>query len=56
MDRTARVVGAEAQVVREQFRRNRVGLLFGEASFVDEHTICIRATTTASRRSRPTTS
>ena len=42
MDRTARVVGAEAQVVREQFRRNRVGLLFGEAAFVDEHTICIR--------------
>src|SRR5215218_3773269 len=42
MDRTARVVGAEAQVVREQFRRNRVGLLFGEASFVDEHTVCIR--------------
>jgi NAD(P) transhydrogenase len=41
MDRTARVVGAEAQVVREQFRRNRVGLLFGEGSFVDEHTICI---------------
>ena len=28
--------------MREQFRRNRVGLLFGEASFVDEHTICIR--------------
>ena len=42
MDRTARVVGAEAQVVREQFRRNRVGLLFGEAAFVDEHTVCIR--------------
>src|SRR5215213_3914070 len=42
MDRTARVVGAEAQVVREQFRRNRVGLLFGEASFLDEHTVCIR--------------
>ena len=41
MDRTARVVGAEAQVVRDQFRRNRVGLLFGEGSFVDEHTICI---------------
>jgi NAD(P) transhydrogenase len=41
MDRTARVVGAEAQVVREQFRRNRVGLLFGEGSFIDEHTICI---------------
>src|SRR4051812_47340865 len=29
MDRAARVVGAEAQVVREQFRCNRVGLLFG---------------------------
>src|SRR3954468_487258 len=42
MDRTARVVGAEAQVVREQFRRNRVGLLFGEASFMSEHEICIR--------------
>src|SRR4051812_14083749 len=41
MDRTARVVGAEAQVVREQFRRNRVGLLFGEASFLDDHTVCI---------------
>ena len=41
MDRTARVVGAEAQVVREQFRRNRVGLLFGEGSFVDEHTVSI---------------
>src|SRR4051794_6033195 len=42
MDRTARVVGAEAQGVREQFRRNRVGLLFGEASFMGEHEICIR--------------
>jgi NAD(P) transhydrogenase len=42
MDRTARVVGAEAQVVREQFRRNRVGLLFGEASFLDDHTVSIR--------------
>src|SRR3954454_4981164 len=41
MDRTARVVGAEAQVVREQFRRNRVGLLFGEASFLDDHTVCV---------------
>jgi NAD(P) transhydrogenase len=38
-DRTARVVGAEAAVVREQFRRNGVGLLFGEGEFVDEHTV-----------------
>ena len=41
MDRAARVVGAEAQVVREQFRRNRVGLLFGNGEFEDEHTISI---------------
>jgi NAD(P) transhydrogenase len=41
MDRTARVVGAEAQVVREQFRRNRVGLLFGDGQFEDEHTVAI---------------
>src|SRR3954462_12203776 len=41
MDRAARVVGAEAQVVREQFRRNRVGLLFGNGQFADEHTISI---------------
>jgi len=42
MDRTARVVGAEAAVVREQLRRNRVGLLSGEGSFVDEHTVLVR--------------
>jgi NAD(P) transhydrogenase len=41
MDRAARVVGAEAQVVREQFRRNRVGLLFGTGAFEDEHTVSI---------------
>ena len=42
MDMTARVVGAETSVVREQLRRNDVGLLFGEGSFVDEHTIRVR--------------
>jgi len=42
MSRTARVVGAEAQVVREQFRRNRVGLLLGDGTFVDEHSVCVR--------------
>jgi NAD(P) transhydrogenase len=41
MDRAARVVGAEAQVVREQFRRNRVGLLFGNGQFENEHTISV---------------
>jgi NAD(P) transhydrogenase len=40
-DRTARVVANETAVVREQFRRNGVGLLMGDASFLDEHTVCI---------------
>jgi NAD(P) transhydrogenase len=39
MDRTARVVAAETAVVREQFRRNRVGLLPGQAYFVDANTV-----------------
>jgi NAD(P) transhydrogenase len=39
MDRTARVVAAETAVVREQFRRNRVGLLHGEARFEDANTV-----------------
>src|SRR5215207_11177800 len=39
MDRTARVVAAETAVVREQFRRNGVGLLPGAAAFVDDHTV-----------------
>jgi NAD(P) transhydrogenase len=39
MDRTARVIATETDVVREQFRRNHVGLVLGEGSFVDEHTI-----------------
>jgi NAD(P) transhydrogenase len=41
MDRTARVVAAETAVVREQFRRNRVGLLPGQASFDDANTVRI---------------
>ena len=40
-DRTAHVVAMETAVVREQFRRNGVGLLMGDAAFVDEHTVCI---------------
>ncbi len=39
MDRTAAVVAAETAVVREQFRRNRVGWLPGEARFEDENTV-----------------
>jgi NAD(P) transhydrogenase len=41
MDRTARVVAAETAVVREQFRRNRVGLLHGQARFDDANTVRI---------------
>jgi NAD(P) transhydrogenase len=41
MDRTARVVGTEAQVVREQLRRNDVAIVLGSASFVDEHRVRI---------------
>jgi NAD(P) transhydrogenase len=39
MDRAARVIAAETSVVREQFRRNQVGLLSGQAAFVDDHTV-----------------
>src|SRR5688500_2836295 len=39
LDRTARVVAAETAVVREQFRRNHVGLLPGDAVFEDPNTV-----------------
>ncbi len=38
-DRTARVVAQETDVVRDQLRRNGVGLLMGDGSFVDEHSV-----------------
>jgi NAD(P) transhydrogenase len=41
MDRTARVVAAETAVVREQLRRNHVGLLPGDAVFEDANTVRI---------------
>jgi NAD(P) transhydrogenase len=40
-DRTARVVAQETAIIREQFRRNRVGLIIGDAEFADPHTIRI---------------
>lgn len=40
-DRTARVIADETALVRDQFRRNGVGLLMGDASFVDAHTVRI---------------
>jgi NAD(P) transhydrogenase len=39
MDRTTRVAAAETSVVRDQFRRNGVGLIPGEAVFEDPHTL-----------------
>ena len=44
MDRTARVIAAETAVVREQFRRNRVGLLPGQAHFQDANTVRVDGT------------
>ncbi|MBA2581722.1 MAG: Si-specific NAD(P)(+) transhydrogenase [Thermoleophilaceae bacterium] len=41
-DRTLRVVSAEAAVVREQLRRNNVGMLYGEASFSGPHSVAVK--------------
>ncbi|MEA2439333.1 MAG: transhydrogenase [Thermoleophilaceae bacterium] len=41
MDRTAQVVADETALIREQLRRNDIGLLTGEACFVDEHTVSV---------------
>ena len=38
-DRVAQVVANETAVVREQFRRNEVGLIIGHAAFEDAHTV-----------------
>jgi NAD(P) transhydrogenase len=41
LDRAAAVVAAETAITREQFRRNHVGLLPGDARFEDDHTVRI---------------
>jgi NAD(P) transhydrogenase len=41
LDRAAAVVAAETAITREQFRRNHVGLLPGDATFEDDHTVHI---------------
>ena len=43
--RTAQVVSREIQVVQDQLARNRVKLIFGPASFVDDHTVSIEQKT-----------
>lgn len=40
-ERTARVIADETAIVRDQLRRNGVGLITGTASFVDDHTVRI---------------
>jgi NAD(P) transhydrogenase len=52
MDRTARVIAAETAVVREQFRRNRVGLLAGQARFLDANTVRVEGSDEAIRARR----
>jgi NAD(P) transhydrogenase len=52
MDRAARVVAAETSVVREQFRRNHVGLLPGEARFEDDHSVRVEGMEEAIRAER----
>ena len=52
MDRAARVIAAETAVVREQFRRNMVGWLPGDASFEDDHTVRIEGTDEVIRAER----
>jgi NAD(P) transhydrogenase len=41
MDRTAQVVADETALIREQLRRNDIGLIEGEARFEDPHTVSI---------------
>jgi NAD(P) transhydrogenase len=52
MDRAAAVVSAETAITREQFRRNRVGLLPGNARFVDDHTVEIEGEDEAVKATR----
>src|SRR3712207_1319259 len=41
LDRAGTVVAAETAITREQFRRNHVGLLPGDAVFTDDHSVHI---------------
>jgi NAD(P) transhydrogenase len=52
MDRASAVIAAETAITREQFRRNRVGLLPGDAVFEDDHTVRIEGTDEVVRANR----
>jgi NAD(P) transhydrogenase len=47
--RTAHVVSHQRQVIRDQLMRNRVNLLYGHASLMDEHTVTIQGKTGETR-------
>ena len=52
LDRAGAVVAAETAITREQFRRNHVGLLPGDAAFEDDHTVRIDGSDEAIRAQR----
>src|SRR4051812_26121097 len=52
LDRAAAVVAAETAITREQFRRNHVGLLPGDAVFADDHSVHVDGADEAIRASR----
>jgi NAD(P) transhydrogenase len=41
LDRTAHVIGKQADVIRNQLMRNRIDLFMGHARFVDPHTVLV---------------
>lgn len=52
LDRASAVVAAETAITREQFRRNRVGLLQGGATFEDPNTVRIEGSDELVRASK----
>src|SRR3954466_16069705 len=52
LDRANAVVAAETAITREQFRRNHVGLLPGDACFEDDHTVRIEGSDEVIRAAR----
>src|SRR4051812_29521455 len=52
LDRANAVVAAETAITREQFRRNHVGVLPGDACFEDDHTVRIEGSDEVIRAAR----
>jgi len=47
--RTSFVIGRENEIMQAQMRRNRVEVIFGEASFADSHALAVRGRDETSR-------